>query len=322
MATRVARQAGVDPFKDASETLRDLAGLHISTDRVRTITQSLCPFAEEFQDKGIGPDATTPAFAVVEIDGKGVPLRRAELTKTKGKGEDGIARTREVKAGAIFTFTPNPGEESPPERDANSTSYRLSTEKADDFGQSLWKEYQARFPGDPPPTLFISDAAAGILAIRENWFPFATGIIDFHHAAEHLAAVLDACGMGAKTEGREDLYKKWRAWLLAGRVRDIVGEARGIGGDKEAVGKALRYFVEGENFMKYGEYRAKGWFIGSGVIEAACKSVVAERFCKSGMFWSQSGLDAMLPLRAIVKSRRYTAFWDYMLREKRKIKCA
>ena len=322
VAARVARRAGADPFKEASGTLADLAGLRVSPDRVRTIAQSLRASAEDFQDRGIEADATVPAFAVVEVDGKGVPLRRGELAGVRGKGEDGTARTREVKAGAIFTFTPNPGEEDPPERDANSTTYRLSAEKANDFGRSLWGEFEKRFPGEPPPTLFISDAAAGILAIRENWFPFAIGIIDFHHAAEHLGKVLDACGMREKTEERDRMYGKWRGWLLAGRARDIMVEARGLGEDGKAVDKSLRYFEEGEQFMKYAEYRAKGWFIGSGVIEAACKNVVAKRFCSSGMFWSGSGLDAMLPLRAIIKSGRYVEFWKYTLRGKRQIRCA
>lgn len=118
------------------------------------------------------------------------------------------------------------------------------------------------------------------------------------------------------------MYGKWRGWLLAGRARDIMVEARGLGEDGKAVDKSLRYFEEGEQFMKYAEYRAKGWFIGSGVIEAACKNVVAKRFCSSGMFWSGSGLDAMLPLRAIIKSGRYVEFWKYTLRGKRQIRCA
>jgi len=134
--------------------------------------------------------------------------------------------------------------------------------------------------------------------------------------------VLDACGFAAKEKAREGELSKWRAWLLAGKVDEIIREAERQRVDANACDKALRYFREGKPFMRYAECRAKGWFIGSGVIEGACKNVVAERFCRSGMFWSGAGLEAMLPLRAIVKSGRYAAFWRHVLRGKRQIACA
>ncbi len=166
----------------------------------------------------------------------------------------------------------------------------------------------------PVFSLFLSDAASGILNVRSNWFPFAVGIIDVQHATEHLGPVLDACGVAAKEKAREGELSKWRAWLLAGKVDEIIREAERQRVDANACDKALRYFREGKPFMRYAEYRAKAWFIGSGVIEGACKNVVAERFCRSGMFWSGAGLEAMLPLRAIVKSGRYAAFWRHVLR--------
>lgn len=324
VAARVCRQAALEPFDEASKTCGFLSGTRVSPDRIRAIAGSMREAAEDFLDNGTAPEEGRPACVVVEVDGKGAPLRRGELAAAgaKGKGEDGKAKTREVKVGAIFTFTPNPGEGKPPERDAGSTRYRLSTETAGEFGERLWNDFRARFPGAPPPTLFISDAAAGILNIRSDWFPFAVGIIDFLHAAEHLGPVLDACGFDAKSGKREDEFKKWRAWLLAGKVDEIILEAERLRVDSDACEKALRYFREGKPFMRYGEYRAKGWFIGSGVVEGACKNVVAERFCRSGMFWSGKGLDAMLPLRAIIKSGLYAAFWQHVLRDKRQIACA
>jgi hypothetical protein len=322
VAARVAMRAAVEPFGEASDTCSTLSGLQVSPYRIRQLAREVSGRADCFIRDGTAADRRRPDCVVVEVDGKGVPTRRKELEESgvKGKGKDGQAKTREVKAAAIFTFTPNPGEEEPPERDARSTHYLLSTKTADEFGKELWDYYEARFPGkDQPPTLFISDAASGILNIRANWFPDATGIIDFHHASEHLSTLLDACGLGG--EGKEGRRKEWSGRLLAGEVERIIEEAERMAADKEACRKALHYFVEGKEFMRYDEYRAKGWFIGSGVIEAACKSVVAGRFCKSGMFWSKQGLDAMLPLRAVIKSQRYTELWAYALKGKRQIAC-
>lgn len=319
VASRIAMRAAVEPFGEASETCNMLAGLHVSPYRTRKIAQSVSSRADEFIRNGTHSEERPPACVVVEVDGKGVPLRRKELQEAGVKGKNGEAKTREVKAGAIFSFTPNPGEEEPPERDANSTHYLLSSKTADEFGKELWEYFQLRFPDMPPTTIFISDAASGILNIRENWFPLATGIIDFHHAAEHLQDLLKACGFEGKE--REELYKKWRDMLLYGKVEQIIEEAQNKAQNCDECKKALRYFIEGKEFMRYDLYKAKGWFIGSGVIEAACKNVVAERFCKSGMFWSGEGLNAMLTLRAVVKSQRYVKMWDYVLKEKRQIAC-
>lgn len=319
VASRIAMRAAVEPFGQASETCDTLCGFQISPYRTRKIAQSVNSQAEHFIRNGTLPEKVCPACVVVEVDGKGAPMRRKELQEAGIKGKDGDAKTREVKAAAIFTFTPNPGEEEAPERDANSTHYLLSSKTAEEFGKELWEYYQARFPGEPPLTIFISDAASGILNIRANWLPFAIGIIDFHHAVEHLQPLLKACGIVDKE--KEEQQKKWRDMLLYGKVEQIIKEAQDKAQNSEECKKALRYFIEGKEFMRYDLYRAKGWFIGSGVIEAACKNVVAERFCKSGMFWSKYGLDAMLKIRAVVKSQRYVKLWDYTLKEKRQIAC-
>ena len=319
VASRVAMRAAVEPFGEASATCGTLCGLQISPYRIRKIAQNVNSYAEDFIRNGTLPEKVRPTCVAVEVDGKGAPIRRKELQEAGVKGKNGDAKTREVKAAAIFTFTPNPGEEEAPERDANSTHYLLSSKTADEFGKELWEYYELRFPGEPPLTTFISDAAAGILNIRTNWFPFAIGIIDFHHAVEHLQPLLEACGLVDKE--KDEQQKKWHDMLLYGKVEQIIEEAQDKAQNSKECKKALRYFIEGKEFMRYDLYRAKGWFIGSGVIEAACKNVVAERFCKSGMFWSREGLDAMLPLRAVVKSQRYVKLWDYALKGKRQIAC-
>jgi hypothetical protein len=319
VASRAAMRAAVEPFGEASATCDTLCGLQISPYRIRKIAQSVNSHAADFIRNGTLPEEVHPACVAVEVDGKGAPIRRKELQEAGVKGKNGDAKTREVKAAAIFTFNPNPGEEEAPQRDANSTHYLLSSKTADEFGKELWAYYQSRFPGEPPLTIFISDAAAGILNIRTNWLPFATGIIDFHHAVEHLQPLLEACGFVDKE--KEEQHKKWRNMLLYGKVEQIIKEAKDKAQNSKECKKALSYFIKGKEFMSYDLYRAKGWFIGSGVIEAACKNVVAERFCKSGMFWSRGGLDAMLPLRAVVKSQRYVKLWDYALKEKRQIAC-
>jgi hypothetical protein len=80
-----------------------------------------------------------------------------------------------------------------------------------------------------------------------------------------------------------------------------------------AVEQALGYFVRNVSRMQYGTFRAAGWFIGSGVVEAGCKTMIGGRCKQSGMFWSKSGAENILALRCIHSSRRLEDFWKYRL---------
>src|SRR5205807_3534591 len=70
------------------------------------------------------------------------------------------------------------------------------------------------------------------------------------------------------------------------------------------------YFLSNAERMRYPAFRAKGMHIGSGIAEAACKTVVSTRAKKSGMRWTPDGLDAVLAWRASVLNQSYDSFWD------------
>jgi len=80
-------------------------------------------------------------------------------------------------------------------------------------------------------------------------------------------------------------------------------------GREEALTK-IRYFQTNAEAMRYQAFRDKHFFIGSGVIEAGCKTVIGARLKKSGMFWSQKGANAIIALRRCVCSRRFEQFWE------------
>jgi hypothetical protein len=79
------------------------------------------------------------------------------------------------------------------------------------------------------------------------------------------------------------------------------------------VEKELGYFVNNVSRMQYGTFRAQGYFIGSGVIEAGCKTVIGARCKQSGMFWGEAGAESVLAFRCIRASRRWEAFWKERL---------
>ncbi len=83
----------------------------------------------------------------------------------------------------------------------------------------------------------------------------------------------------------------------------------------KAVAEALGYFERNVQRMQYGTFRENGWFIGSGVVEAGCKTVIGARCKQSGMFWSKPGAENVLALRCIHSSQRLDTFWKHRLNQ-------
>ena len=161
----------------------------------------------------------------------------------------------------------------------------------------------------------ISDGGAGIEAwLRENFPRVGVVILDFYHVAEYLnawAKVLHPDEAEAK-----DVAEAW-CHRLKHEGGDVVLAELGridVSGRSESVQEAHRvllvYFTNQVHRMDYPSYRAKGWLIGSGPVEAACKQVVGQRMKGSGMRWGETGADAVCHLRALFRSEK-TQWDDY-----------
>lgn len=145
-------------------------------------------------------------------------------------------------------------------------------------------------------------------------------IADFYHASEYLADAADAIWSRPKDKGRRD------AWLNAhcsqlkhepNGVQAILKELQAIDVQRwpemraEKLASCITYLTNQSPRMKYSEYQAAGMPIGSGVTEAACKTLVKQRLCRSGMKWSEKGAQVILSLRALVlTASRWNQFWN------------
>jgi hypothetical protein len=159
----------------------------------------------------------------------------------------------------------------------------------------------------------LSDGGAGI----EDWprvnFPRAEAVIlDFYHAAGHLGDWAKALHPQESEAGR--VASEWchrlkheggEAVLTALRRPDVSRRSAEV---REAHRKLLGYFENQVHRMDYPTYRSKGWLIGSGPVEAACKQVVNQRLKGCGMRWSEPGADAVCHLRALFRSEK--GQWD------------
>ena len=142
------------------------------------------------------------------------------------------------------------------------------------------------------------------------FFPMALGIVDFYHAAEHVTKVVDLIEDHHTPPGHKR-RKRWVKLLLRGCLDVFLTEARQAfpKGNIKAGEKALQYFENNRNRMRYRYFQDHGYFIGSGVVEAACKTIVAQRLKGSGMHWSEQGLRHILSIRTALLSNRFNEFW-------------
>ena len=323
-ADEIARCAVSHPYKDAAEAFSRCHAFNVSPDTIREIVGMLYDESSAFA-KGSGGgerDACDEKAGIVCVmaDGTGMPMRRECLKGAKGK--DGRARTREVKAGAIFVASKTKDNE--PHRDLDTTTYVATTHRREKFGKYLRSEFDRRFSREPDTVLYITDGGKWLHSIHESEFPFAVEILDVYHAVEHLKPLL--AGLGIKENSKEWKYRHhyWSECIKAGKVQNVLDyiwknmRAR-LG--KDAM-REYKYYRSNAGRMKYDEYRANGWFIGSGVIESGCKTVIGQRFKQSGMIWSLKGAKALLPLRTLYKSNRLEEFFAYLVRDLRQVDCA
>jgi hypothetical protein len=164
----------------------------------------------------------------------------------------------------------------------------------------------------------LTDGGNGLEAFVQQNFnrPDLVLILDFYHAAEHLNDLAKAWYPGQEEEAQAQAGR-WCQQLKheggAAVLETIEGlERRGRSATARAkYQEVVGYVRSNVHRMKYPEYQANGWLIGSGHIEAACKAVVGQRLKGNGMRWGEAGADAVCQLRALYKSEKgqWEAFW-------------
>lgn len=303
-------------YLKAERHLEQTGGITVSARQIQRVVQRVGGSAQQWQERERPPGACDAPVLYVSADGTGVPMVPEELKGRRGKQTDGTAKTRQVYLGCVFTQH-RTDEQGRPVRDYESTTYVSSFQSIEAFGPLLRQEAMGRGMGRAGQVVVLIDGAAGLENMGRQCFKDGVQIVDFYHAMEHAGQVLEAW-LG---KSHPDYPKRLRAWakrLLKDKVQKLIQETRqACAGTPQAaaVEQALGYFVRNVSRMQYGTFRAAGWFIGSGVVEAGCKTVIGGRCKQSGMFWSKSGAENILALRCLHSSRRLEDFWKYRLNQ-------
>jgi len=288
-----------DSFAETSRKLKELFGEKVSANTVERVAQGVGGEIVRRQDQELRdilqrheapPAEVEPERLYVTADGTTVHEKDA---------------WHEAKLGAVY-WDHGDGE--------RRTAYVGRFVNSETLGWHLWRRACACGLRQAKEVVFLGDGAAWIRHEQERHFSRATFIIDWYHASEHIWE----CGKALFGEGSRKT-RQWsgqrEGWLWEGNTGKLLADLSrqiktGRGAKRKALAGLLRYVKENEGAMRYEVFRAKGYDIGSGVVEGACKHVVGKRLKQSGMIWSRRGSEAVLALRLTWLNHDWERLWS------------
>jgi hypothetical protein len=311
------------PFAQGRAQLKLLADLDVTTKAVERTAESIGEDIEVRQQQDIrsvkqlnlpvvaGP---TIPYMYVQMDGTQVFVVKSETEGRAGRTPGKPARTRECKLGAVFTQT-GVDDEGRPVRDEGSTTYVGAIEMAEEFGLRTLYGGLESWMG---PRHYSSCHGRWVPLDMEHRGPALSECdsnVDLYHAREHLWELARKL-----YPANEAAQKRWLMPKLDcldnGKIEKLVAALRKLAHSStnpelvQTIRIEAEYFEANQDRMRYPEFRKKNLFVGSGVIEAGCKTVIGSRLKHSGMFWTVRGANAIIALRCSCISGKFEEYWE------------
>lgn len=334
-----------ESFAEAGRSLEMLLGLKPGTRTLEHMSREVASYASAFRE---APPLPSPEeegpLLIVTADGKGVPMRRPSQEgpkphhrRTKGQKAN---KKQMACVGAVYTVEPFV-------RAADDILDEvLRDERAGDRPRPqhkhVWAEMTRQVGGETVnakdrlfalmdseaaarnseydrPVICLLDGERALWEMQREYFADAVGILDLFHVLERLWAVAHCFHKEGSDEAEQYVEERLRD-LLQGRVGYVIAGLRRrlnggkLGGSKrEVVRSAVEYLANNRDHMRYDEYLAAGYPIGSGVAEGACRHLVKDRMEQTGMRWAVEGAQAMLHVRALYLNDQWGEFLEYRI---------
>lgn len=310
---------------------------------IKTMARQMGQWLEEEEDQilpAIRREETVPEGTRVvcaSLDGTNVLL--AEHGKKRGRpaerplpgrgAEEGPTCYKNAMVGSISLYGAVPEGAVSPERLVSRYVARMPEDRYPTLKAKFEQELQALEDrlDDAVVRIVLNDGARGLWEYVDQTplYDHYEKLVDYHHTTEHLSRAAEAL-FGKGSEESQRWYDRYREILKEDdhgarsviRSMDYYDDARKLSKSRrEALRVERTFFVNNQHRMQYARFRRNGWPIGSGPVEAACKSVVKTRLGRSGMRWTRSGGQHILTLRTYVKSSRWDAMWKRLKRMQR-----
>lgn len=311
------------PFDHGRQQMKLLAGLEVTTKSVERVAEAIggdiARREQQEIDRALQLDlpmivGEPVSFLYVQLDGTGVPVVKNETADRKGKLDGLPAHTREAKLGCVFTQT-KWDENGFAIRDPDSTTYTGAIETAGQFGKRLYVEAWKRGWSRAEKKVVIGDGAEWIWNLATEHFPGAIQIVDLYHARQHLWDLARLLHPNDRKRQNAWIGLHQKRWLDKGKIAKLAASLRSIRVADADLAKKIRneadYFANNAARMNYPLFRKQHLFVGSGVIEAGCKTVIGHRLKQSGMFWTVNGANSILALRCSYLNGRFEDYWEH-----------
>lgn len=322
-ARALARCACLESFEKSADSLYELTGLRVCEERSRQVAEDVgkdigarLQKGESFGGRESWPwpeDAAGHACAYVSIDATGILMQGPSGAKAEG-------RMPYVAMVYYPAKMKNAAEEGGPENGEpppGKARYLAGLMSLAELGPQLRRAAAHVGMEEATQWIALSDGGAGLDDFFATNFPQAQRILDFYHAAQHLAELARLVHADDAAQA-EILFADWRhqlrheggqAFLKTLLNFNVQNRSAAV---QDAHRRLLEYVRSNLHRMDYPAYAANGWQIGSGPVESACKMVVNQRLCQGGMRWSEAGGDAICHLRALFRSERtqWAAYWN------------
>ncbi len=332
-----------ESFAEAGHSLEMLLGLKLRSRTLEHMSREVAAHAPAFQDAlPVPPPSEEGPLLVVTADGKGVPMRRPPQDgpkphhrRTKGEKAN---KKQMACVGAVYTIEPfvrkaddildevlrdekAGGRPEPQHKHVWAEMTRVVDAVPVNAKEGLFSrlrvESAARNKGHDRPVICLMDGERALWDMQREHFSGAVGIIDLFHVLERLWAVAHCFHQEGSESARQYVEERLRD-LLQGRVGYVIAGLRRrlsggkLGGAKrKVVRSAVEYLANNREHMRYDEYLAAGYPIGSGVAEGACRHLVKDRLEQTGMRWTVEGAQAMLHVRALYLNDQWEDFIEF-----------
>lgn len=325
-------------FQEAGETLRHAVPISMSGRQALSLmrpvgeawaraedrqVQSLQAQAKQAQSQPQEQQQTKEIERLyIELDGVLARMRRGSVPMEKEELKRKGDVYREIKAGAVFRA------ERGPKRSELAPGVYVDTPAHDSVryvarrtakGGFDWLLYHLALQAgleQAKQVVVLGDGAPWIWNLVAEHFPGAVQILDLYHAKEHVWEVAHAVFGRGTAKGTTwathacSLLEQGHSEALVSAIKALPPIPPEPGQARSIPERAVDYFTINAARLRYPVFRSQGMHVGSGIAEAACKTIVSTRAKRCGMRWTPEGLDALLPLRTAVLNGTYDSFWE------------
>ncbi len=300
VAEAMCRLAALLDFREASEEL-SRQGIEV---RHTTLHQKVCEWSEDLS-------------VCEQVETQKLVENQRWYVSCDGCRTNSLDGWKEVKVGCIYRDYPQQGSGAIPSARTSSIRYVASRPDVAHFGKELFALatnsgiYQEAI--DTQEIVFIGDGAAWIWNLADEYFPNAVEIVDYRQAKSHLYDVAKHAFGETEIEAIGAWIKATEPHLFDGHITEVVARIRTLGAQNPEVSDILereaKYFEKHAKRMRYQAFREKGYQIGSGVIESACKHVIGQRCKQASMRREKPGINAVLGWRCLYKNNAWDSYW-------------